>query len=130
MRKEAAGNFAEGRVWQRILAQALPLTLAEIVQVTYTIVDRVYLGHLSEEDSMALIGVGVAFPIIALINAFTSLFGQGAGPAPGGQGGAAPELHLHPAPGLRPDPDRTVLPVSPAHADAVRRQRSILSVRG
>ena len=80
MRTEKAGNFAEGRVWQRILSQALPLTLAEIVQVTYTIVDRVYLGHLSEEDSMALIGVGVAFPIIALINAFTSLFGQGGAP--------------------------------------------------
>ncbi len=81
MRKEAdKGNFAAGKVWQRILAQALPLTLAEIVQVTYTIVDRIYLGHLSEQDSMALIGVGVAFPIIALINAFTSLFGQGGAP--------------------------------------------------
>ena len=81
MRQEAqTGNFAVGKVWQRILAQALPLTLAEIVQVTYTIVDRIYLGHLSEEDSMALIGIGVAFPIIALINAFTSLFGQGGAP--------------------------------------------------
>ena len=75
-----AGNFAEGRVWRRILAQALPLTLAEIVQVTYTIVDRIYLGHLSEQDSMALIGIGVAFPIIALIGAFTSLYGQGGAP--------------------------------------------------
>ena len=74
------GNFATGKVWQRILAQAIPLTLAEIVQVTYTIVDRIYLGHLSEQDSMALIGIGVAFPIIALIGAFTSLFGQGGAP--------------------------------------------------
>ena len=74
------GNFAAGLVWRRVLAQALPLTLAEIVQVTYTIVDRIYLGHLSEQDSMALIGVGVAFPIIALIGAFTSLFGQGGAP--------------------------------------------------
>ena len=74
------GNFATGKVWQRILSQALPLTLAEIVQVTYTIVDRIYLGHLSEQDSMALIGIGVAFPIIALIAAFTSLFGQGGAP--------------------------------------------------
>ena len=81
MRTQAAtGNFATGKVWQRILAQALPLTLAEIVQVTYTIVDRIYLGHLSEQDSMALIGIGVAFPIIALISAFTSLFGQGGAP--------------------------------------------------
>ena len=39
-----------------------------------------YLGHLSDQDSMALIGVGVAFPIIALIGAFTSLFGQGGAP--------------------------------------------------
>ena len=81
MRSQAdTGNFATGKVWRRILAQALPLTLAEIVQVTYTIVDRIYLGHLSEQDSMALIGIGVAFPIIALIGAFTSLFGQGGAP--------------------------------------------------
>ena len=81
MRAQAdKGNFATGKVWRRILSQALPLTLAEIVQVTYTIVDRIYLGHLSEQDSMALIGIGVAFPIIALIAAFTSLFGQGGAP--------------------------------------------------
>ena len=77
---QQTGNFTVGKVWKRILMQALPLTLAEIVHVTYTIVDRIYLGHLSEEDSMALIGVGVAFPVIALISAFTSLFSQGGTP--------------------------------------------------
>ena len=74
------GDFSEGKVWKRILSQALPLTLAEIVQLLYNIVDRIYIGHLSETDSMALTGVGVAFPVIALIGAFTSLFGQGGAP--------------------------------------------------
>ena len=87
------GDFSSGPVWRRILSQALPLTLAEVVQVTYTIVDRIYLGHLPQEDSMALIGVGVAFPIIALINAFTSLFGQGGAPLFAIARGAGREEH-------------------------------------
>lgn len=73
-------DFSQGSVWRQILAQALPLTIAEIVQLLYNIVDRVYMGHLPEADSMALTGIGLVFPIVSLIGAFTSLFGTGGAP--------------------------------------------------
>ena len=73
-------DFSEGKVSRQILAQALPLTLAQLVHLMYNIVDRIYLGHLSATDSMALTGVGLIFPIVSLIGAFTSLFGSGGAP--------------------------------------------------
>ena len=76
----AANDFSQGKVWKRIMAQAVPLTLAEIVHLLYNVVDRVYIGHLSDTDSMALTGVGLIFPIVSLIGAFTSLLGTGGAP--------------------------------------------------
>ncbi len=73
-------DFSQGPVWRRIMAQAIPLTVAEIVHLLYNVVDRVYIGHLSSTDSMALTGVGLIFPIVSLIAAFTSLFGTGGAP--------------------------------------------------
>ncbi|MBQ9196764.1 MAG: MATE family efflux transporter [Clostridia bacterium] len=76
----ATSDFSQGKVWRRIMAQAIPLTLAEIVHLLYNVVDRIYIGHLSSADSMALTGVGLIFPIVSLVNAFTSLFGTGGAP--------------------------------------------------
>jgi len=73
-------DFSQGKVWRWIMAQAIPLTLAEIVHLLYNVVDRIYIGHLSSTDSMALTGVGLIFPIVSLIAAFTSLFGTGGAP--------------------------------------------------
>ena len=73
-------DFAAGPVWKRIVAQAIPLTVAQLVQLLYNVVDRVYLGHMGDGDSMALTGVGLTFPIITLIMAFTALFGVGGVP--------------------------------------------------
>lgn len=73
-------DFSQGKVGQRIVAQAIPLTLAQITQLLYNIVDRIYIGHLPGADSTALTGLGVTFPIITLIAAFTALFGVGGTP--------------------------------------------------
>ena len=70
-------DFSQGSVKRRILAQALPLTLAQAVQLLYNIVDRIYIGHLPGEGDLALTGLGITFPVIVLIAAFTSLFGTG-----------------------------------------------------
>ncbi|MCR5733227.1 MAG: MATE family efflux transporter [Lachnospiraceae bacterium] len=75
------GNFGEGKVSSLILSQAIPLTLAQLVQVIYNIVDRVYLGHMSgESEGIALTGVGLTFPVISLIAAFINLFATGGAP--------------------------------------------------
>lgn len=73
-------DFSKGKVWQNIIAQAIPLILAQLVQLLYNVVDRIYIGHLQETDSMALTGIGLAFPLTTLIAAFTCLFGMGGAP--------------------------------------------------
>lgn len=73
-------DFSQGKVWKNITAQAIPLTLAQFVQLLYNIVDRIYIGHLPGADNMALTGIGLTFPIITLTAAFTSLFSTGGTP--------------------------------------------------
>ena len=69
-------DFSRGPVWRRILVQSVPLMLAQLVQLLYNVVDRVYLGHLGGENSLALTGVGLIFPVVTLITAFSVLFGN------------------------------------------------------
>lgn len=73
-------DFSKGKVWRNIIAQAVPLILAQLVQILYNVVDRVYIGHLPGEDNIALTGVGLVFPITILIMAFTCLFSMGGNP--------------------------------------------------
>lgn len=73
-------DFSEGKVWKNIIHQAIPLILAQLVQLLYNVVDRVYIGHLPGADSLALTGIGLAFPLTTLIAAFTYLFGTGGTP--------------------------------------------------
>ena len=73
-------DFSTGPVWKRIVSQAIPLTIAQVVHLLYNVVDRVYLGHMGTGDSMALTGVGLTFPVVTLIMAFTALFGVGGVP--------------------------------------------------
>lgn len=73
-------DFSKGKVWRNIVAQAIPLTLAQLVQLLYNIVDRIYIGHLGGEHSMALTGIGLTFPIVTLVMAFSALFGMGGTP--------------------------------------------------
>ena len=73
-------DFSTGPMWRRILNQALPLTAAQLVQLLYNVVDRIYIGHMGDGSGMALTGVGLTFPIVTLIMAFTALFGMGGVP--------------------------------------------------
>ena len=75
-----ANDFSRGKVWQSIVAQAIPLTLAQLAQLLYNVVDRIYIGHLPGADNMALTGIGLTFPVVTLIAAFTNLFGTGGVP--------------------------------------------------
>lgn len=70
-------DFSQGPVWKNIMAQAVPLTIAQLVHLLYNIVDRIYIGHMGDGHSLALTGVGLTFPVITLIMAFTVLFGNG-----------------------------------------------------
>ena len=58
---------------------AVPMVLAQLVNVTYSIVDRIFVGHIENVGSLALTGIGLTLPIVSLIVAFACLFGNGGG---------------------------------------------------
>jgi len=74
------GDFSVGSVRENILRLAIPMTLAQLINVLYNIVDRVYIGHIPEASIQALTGVGVTLPVITIIIAFANLFGAGGAP--------------------------------------------------
>lgn len=73
-------DFSQGKISENIIRQAVPLTLAQLVQLLYSIVDRIYIGHLPGAGNMALTGIGLTFPVITITAAFTNLFGTGGTP--------------------------------------------------
>lgn len=73
-------DFSKGNVTTVIIKQALPLIVAQIAALLYNIVDRIYIGHIPGIGADALTGVGITFPIVSLISAFTQLFGMGGCP--------------------------------------------------
>ena len=79
-RTQAKTDFSQGPVWQRVLDQAGPLILAQLVHLLYNVVDRIYIGHMGDGSGLALTGVGITFPIVTLIMAFAALFGTGGVP--------------------------------------------------
>lgn len=74
----ASGNdFSKGSMRGNILRLAGPMTLAQLVHLLYNIVDRMYIGHLPKNSTLALTGLGLTFPIITIITAFSNLFSTG-----------------------------------------------------
>ena len=73
-------NFSTGNVYRNIMEVAVPMIIAQILNLLYNIVDRIYIGKIPEIGATALTGVGLCFPIITLITAFTYLFGNGGAP--------------------------------------------------
>lgn len=71
------GNASIGRLLFRL---AVPAITAQLVNMLYNIIDRIFIGHIPEVGAMALTGVGVTFPIILVIAAFSSLIGMGGAP--------------------------------------------------
>lgn len=63
-----------------LLQLALPAVMAQIINLLYNIVDRIYIGHIPEIGASALTGVGLFTPILMLINAFAMLVGAGGAP--------------------------------------------------
>ena len=59
---------------------AVPTVVAQLVNMLYNIVDRIYIGHMPGEGSLALTGVGVCLPLIMIISAFAALVASGGAP--------------------------------------------------
>lgn len=59
---------------------AVPTVLAQLINMLYNIVDRIYIGHIPEVGALALTGVGVCMPLILIVSAFAALVGNGGAP--------------------------------------------------
>lgn len=77
MNEERLGTAPLGRL---MVSLALPAVAAQLINVLYNIVDRIYIGHIHGYGDVALTGVGVTFPIIMLISAFSAFAGMGGAP--------------------------------------------------
>ena len=80
MSNAAMPDMGSGSVYRLFAKLAVPAVLAQVVNLLYNIVDRIYIGHIPEIGSAALTGVGLFMPILMLLNAFATLVGSGGAP--------------------------------------------------
>ena len=74
---EQKHDFGTGSVHLDLIIMAVPMTVAQVLNLLYNLVDRMYIGHIPGASSLALTGVGITFPVISMITAFASLYGMG-----------------------------------------------------
>ena len=72
-------NLGEGSVGRLLLTLAVPSVIAQLVNLLYNLVDRIYIGHIPENGGVALTGLGLCFPILMIVTAFS---GQAVGCRP------------------------------------------------
>ena len=75
-----AQDLGKDRIGRLMFSLAVPAITAQVVNMLYNIVDRMYIGHIPKTGASALTGVGICFPIIMLIMAFSSLIAMGGAP--------------------------------------------------
>ena len=73
-------DFSQGSVVKNIMSLAVPMTLAQLINVLYNIVDRIYIGRIPQDSTLSLTGIGLSLPIITMVIAFANLFGMGGAP--------------------------------------------------
>ncbi len=76
-RDERLGSAPLGKL---MFSLAVPSVAAQLINVLYNIVDRIYIGHIPGYGDVALTGVGVTFPILTMISAFSAFAGMGGAP--------------------------------------------------
>lgn len=80
MQQNATRSLGTEKVGKLLLKLAAPAIAAQIINLLYNIVDRIYIGHIEGIGKLALTGVGVCLPLIMVISAFAALAGMGAAP--------------------------------------------------
>lgn len=80
MQNEKEQRMATEGIGKLMFRMAIPSVIAQVINILYNIVDRVYIGHIEGVGMEALTGVGVTFPIITLISAFSAFAGAGGAP--------------------------------------------------
>ena len=77
---EDQNQLGTAPIGKLLFQMALPSVVAQLINMLYNIVDRIYIGHIPEVGALALTGVGVCMPIIMIVSAFASFVGAGGAP--------------------------------------------------
>ena len=80
METEKKGDFSQGSIMKILLRLAVPMTMAQLINVLYNVVDRMFIGRIGGESMDVLTGVGVCLPMITIVIAFANLVGTGGAP--------------------------------------------------
>lgn len=78
--QKAKQDMGSGSIPKLMLNLAIPAVVAQLINMLYNIVDRIYIGHIPDAGASALTGVGLFLPILMMINAFAMLAGSGGAP--------------------------------------------------
>ena len=73
-------QLGTGKIWPLIIKMTLPAIAAQLVNLLYSIVDRIYIGHIPGIGETALTGVGLATPVGVIISSFSQFVGGGGAP--------------------------------------------------
>lgn len=79
-KQDMNSQLAGARVLPLLVRLTIPITIAQLVNALYSIVDRIYIGHMPQVGTLALGGIGITFPIIMIIAAFSCIPGMGGAP--------------------------------------------------
>lgn len=79
-KQETKQDMGNGSIPKLMLSLAIPAVVAQLINMLYNIVDRIYIGHIPDAGADALTGVGLFLPILMMINAFAMLAGSGGAP--------------------------------------------------
>ena len=80
MKQNQTEELGTSSVGKLLFKLAIPAIIAQIINLLYNLVDRMYIGHIPNVGKLALTGVGVCLPLIMLISAFAALVSMGAAP--------------------------------------------------
>ncbi len=86
-------DFSQGSIPKTITRLAIPLMVAMLVNALYSVVDRIFIGHLPDVGQLALTGIGLCYPITMAVSAFSYLIGNGGAPLTSIFRGAGDEEH-------------------------------------
>ena len=79
-KKTAREDLGTGNIPELMLKLAVPTIIAQVVNMLYNMVDRIYIGHISGVGDVALTGLGLCFPVLMMVAAFANLIGTGGAP--------------------------------------------------
>ena len=74
------GDFTQGAMWRNITRIAMPMMVAQLVNIVYNLADRIFIDHMPDGGSLAITALGLSLPVLSLVMAFANLCGVGGAP--------------------------------------------------